>query len=119
MTLRSLGILVGLIIHSVKLGSLVCAITVHLLLVLFKGHGNSEYVRALACVRACVCTCACDLSFRREASGTSLKTSIGRAGPDVKNPCPLAHDMDTQPITLATAVIDSALTSLTRKLCIL
>ena len=40
MALRPLGILVGLILHSVKLGSLVCAITVHLLLVLFEGHGN-------------------------------------------------------------------------------
>ena len=40
MTFRPLGILVGLIMHSVKLGSLVSAITVHLLLVLFEGHGN-------------------------------------------------------------------------------
>ena len=31
--------------------SLVCAITVHLLLFLFECHGNKEYVRALACVR--------------------------------------------------------------------
>ena len=40
MTLRPLGILVELIMHSVKFGSLVCAITVHLLLVLFEGHVN-------------------------------------------------------------------------------
>ena len=39
-TFRLLGILVGQIMHSVKLCSLVCAITVHLLLVLFEGHGN-------------------------------------------------------------------------------
>ena len=76
-------------------------------------------MRALACVRACVRTCACDLSFRRGASGTNLKTSRGRARPEEKNPCPLAHDMDTQPVKLATAVVDAALTSLTRKLCIL
>ena len=95
------------------------AITVHLLLVLFEGHGNQEYVRALACMRACVRTCACDLSFRRGASGTNLKTSIGRARPERKNPCPLAHDMDMQPIKLATVVVDAALTPLTRKLCIL
>ena len=50
--------------HSVKLGSLVCAINVHILLVLFEGHGNKEYVRALACVRACIRTCACDLSSK-------------------------------------------------------
>ena len=53
--------------HSVKLGYLVCAITVHLLLFLFECHGNKEYVRALACVRACVVrTCTCDLSSKRE-----------------------------------------------------
>ena len=40
MSLRPLGVLVGLIMHSVKLGSLVSAITVHLLLVLFEGHCN-------------------------------------------------------------------------------
>ena len=40
--------------HSIKLGYLVCAITVHLLLFLFECHGNKEYVRMLACVRACV-----------------------------------------------------------------
>ena len=68
--------------YSVKLGSLVCAITVHLLLVLFEGHGNKECVRALACVRACVRTCACDLSSKRGAPGTNLKTSIGRARPE-------------------------------------
>ena len=58
--------------HSVKLGSLVCAITLHLLLVLFEGHGNKEYVR----------TCASDLSSKRGASDTNLKTSIGRARPE-------------------------------------
>ena len=68
--------------HSVKLGSLVCAITVHLLLALFEGHGNKEYARALACVRACVHTCACDLSSKRGTFGTNLKTSIGRARPE-------------------------------------
>ena len=56
--------------HSGKVGSLVCAITVHLLLVLFEGH---------ACVRVCVPTCACDLNSKRGASVTNLKTSIGRA----------------------------------------
>ena len=40
MTFRPLGILVGQIMNSVKLGSLVRAITVHLLLVLFEDHGN-------------------------------------------------------------------------------
>ena len=40
--------------HSVKLGYLVFAITVHLLLFLFQSHGNKEYVRALTCVRAYV-----------------------------------------------------------------
>ena len=40
--------------HSVKLGYLVCAVTVDLFLFLFEGHGNKEWVRALACVRACV-----------------------------------------------------------------
>ena len=29
-----------------------CAVTVHLLLFLFECHGNKEYVRALASVRA-------------------------------------------------------------------
>ena len=43
-------------VHSVKLGYLVCAVTVHLLLFLFECHGNKEYVRTLACVRACVRT---------------------------------------------------------------
>ena len=52
--------------HSVKLGYLVCAVTVYLLLFLFECHGNKEYVRALACVRACVRTCTCDLSSKRE-----------------------------------------------------
>ena len=42
--------------HSDKLGYLVCAITVHLLLILFECDGNKEYVRALACVCACVHT---------------------------------------------------------------
>ena len=76
-------------------------------------------MRTLACMHACVRTCACDLSFRRGASGTNLKNSIGRARPEEKNPCPLAHDMDTQPFKLVTAVVDAALTLLTRKLCIL
>ena len=40
--------------HLVKLGYLVCAVTVHLLLFLFECHGNKEYVRALAFVRAYV-----------------------------------------------------------------
>ena len=53
--------------HSVKLGYLVCAVTVHLLLFLFECHGNKEYVRALACVRACVRTCTCDLGSKRES----------------------------------------------------
>ena len=66
--------------HSVKLGSLVCAITAHLLS--DEGHGNLEYVRTLACVSACVRTCACDLSSKRGASVTNLKTSIGRARPE-------------------------------------
>ena len=52
--------------HSVKLGYLVCAVTVHLLLFLFEYHGNEEYVRALASVRACARTCTCDLSSKRE-----------------------------------------------------
>ena len=30
--------------------------TVHLYLFLFESHGNKEYVRALACMRACVRT---------------------------------------------------------------
>ena len=68
--------------HSVKLGSLVCAITVHLLLVLFAGHGNLEYVRALVRMRACVRTCVCHLSSKRGASVTNLKTSIGRTRPE-------------------------------------
>ena len=67
--------------HSVKLGYLVCAVTVHLFLFLFECHGNKECVRALACVRACVraCvlayvrTCTCDLS-----ESINLKTSVGR-----------------------------------------
>ena len=50
--------------HSVKLGYLVCAITVHLLLFLFECHGNKEYMCVLAC--ACICTCTCDLSSKRE-----------------------------------------------------
>ena len=36
--------------HSVKLGYLVCAATVHLLLFLFECHGNKEYVRTRAYV---------------------------------------------------------------------
>ena len=72
-------------------------------------------MRALACVRSCVRTCSCDLSFRRGASGTNLKTSIGRARPEKKNSCPLAHDMDTQPIKLATAVVDAALYIIDKK----
>ena len=36
----------------------------------------------LACVCACVRTCVCDLSSKRGASGTNLKTSIGRARPE-------------------------------------
>ena len=36
--------------HSVKLGYIVCAIPVLLLLILLECHGNKEYVRALACV---------------------------------------------------------------------
>ena len=36
--------------HSVRFGSLVCAITVHLLLVLFEGHGT--------CARLPVCVLA-------------------------------------------------------------
>ena len=52
--------------HSVKLGYLVCAVTVHLFLFLFECHGNEEYVCALAFVRACVRTCTCDLSSKRE-----------------------------------------------------
>ena len=59
--------------HSVKLGYLVCAVAVHLFLLLFECHGNKECVRALACVRACVRTCMCDLS-----ESTNLKTSVGR-----------------------------------------
>ena len=54
-------------------------------------------MRALTCVRACVRTCACDLSFKRGASGTNLKTSTCRARRN-RNPCLLAHDIDTQPI---------------------
>ena len=50
--------------HSVKLGYLVSAVTVHLLLFLFECHGNKEYVRALAYVRACVHTCTCDMSSK-------------------------------------------------------
>ena len=64
-------------------------------------------------------TFVCDLSFRRGASGTSLKTSIGRARPEEKKNHAHSHNIDTQPTTLATAVVDAALTSLTRKLCIL
>ena len=52
--------------HLVKLGYLVSAVTVHLLLFLFECHGNKEYVRALACVRACVRTYMCELSSKRE-----------------------------------------------------
>ena len=52
--------------HSVKLGYLVCAVTVHLLLFLFECHSNNENVRALACMRACVRTCTCDLSSKRQ-----------------------------------------------------
>ena len=52
--------------HSVKLGYLVCVITVHLLLFLFE-FGNKEYVRALASVRAAyVRTCTCDPSSKRQ-----------------------------------------------------
>ena len=50
--------------HSVKLGYLVCAVTVHLLLFLFECHGNKEYVSA--CLSVCVRTCTCDLSSKRE-----------------------------------------------------
>ena len=50
----AIGIIVRLITPSVKFGYLVCAVTVHLLLFLFEGHGNKEYVRALACVRVYV-----------------------------------------------------------------
>ena len=51
-TLGLLGIIVRQIMHSVKLGYLVRAVTVHLLLFLFECHGNKEYVRALhVCVR--------------------------------------------------------------------
>ena len=53
-TLGPLGIIVRQTMHSVKLGHLVCAVTVHLLLFLFECHGNKEYMRALACVRAYV-----------------------------------------------------------------
>ena len=41
---------------SFYFGYLVSAVTVHLLLFLFECHGNKKYVRALACVRACVST---------------------------------------------------------------
>ena len=56
LTLGPLGIIVRQIhvMHSVKLGYLVCAVTVHLLLFLFECHCNKEYVRAVACVRAYV-----------------------------------------------------------------
>ena len=40
--------------NSVKLGYLVCAVNVHLLLFLFECHGSKEFVRALACVRVYV-----------------------------------------------------------------
>ena len=52
--------------YSVKVTYLVFAITVHLLLFLFECYGNKEDVRALAYVRACIRTCACDLSSKRE-----------------------------------------------------
>ena len=38
----------------------------------------------LACVHACVCTCLCDLSSKRGASGTNLKNSIGSARQEQK-----------------------------------
>ena len=74
--------------HSVKLGYLVCAVTVHLLLFLLECHGNKEHVRAIACVRACVRICTCDLSSKREHEFKDF----GR------NPRPLAHHIDRQPI---------------------
>ena len=52
------------IMHSVKLGYLMSAVTVHLLLFLFGCHDNKEYV--CACLCTCVCTCTCDLSSKRE-----------------------------------------------------
>ena len=75
-------------------------------------------MRALACVRACVRTCACDLSSKRGASDTNLKTSIGRARPEEK-PKSTRTRYGHATGNLATAVVDSTLTSLTRKLCIL
>ena len=78
--------------HSVKLGYLVCAITVHLLWFVFECHGNQEDVRALACVRACIRTCTCDLSSKREHQFKDFGARPSR------NPYPLAHHTDMQPI---------------------
>ena len=61
--------------QSVKLGYLVCAVTVHLLLILFEYYGNKEYVRALACVRACVPVRV----IWAPSESTNLKTSVSRA----------------------------------------
>ena len=64
--------------YSVKLGYLVCAITVHLLLFLFEFHGNKEYVRALAWVRAYVPVRV----IWAPSESTNLKISVGRARPE-------------------------------------
>ena len=61
--------------HSVKLGYLVCAVTVHLLLFLFECHGDKEYVRALACVRTYVPVRV----IWAPSESTNLKGSVGRA----------------------------------------
>ena len=60
--------------HSIKLGYLVCAVTVHLLLFLFECHGNKEY-KALVCVRAYVPVRV----IWAPSESISLKTSVGRA----------------------------------------
>ena len=53
--------------HSVKLGYLVCAVTVHLLLFLLNAMVmRSACAHLPVCMRVCVRTCTCDLSSKRE-----------------------------------------------------
>ena len=61
--------------HSVKLGYLVCAITVHLLLFLFECHGNKEYVR----LPVSMCAYVPVRVTLAPSESTNLRTSVGRA----------------------------------------
>ena len=78
--------------HSVKFGYLVFAVTVHLLLILFECHGNKEY----ACALACVCVRTYLYVWSELQARHPFKDSGRPHSP--RNPRPLAHHIDTQPI---------------------